>query len=145
MGIFDFFGNSEAAYDKKKEVEGWIKSYQHDLLVDNFAENKEVFDEIFDLSMTMLQSIPPKNILKEANKHVITADAIALNIIQNSSMTMAMDSNAKDLFFGGFNRYNISCELYKRINQIKLEKSYISQIQYDQNEGLLFKIQMERM
>lgn len=83
-----------------------------------------------------------KELQKEIYKTKLTVDEASLNVLHNFAMMLAKENITEiDVSMGLNDEAEAAIAVYRYINDIKLEKKYISKFQYDENERLITAIQ----
>ena len=137
-----------AAVDIKGDLENQIKGYidfyrkLYGVKVkDTDDDLRAAVNEVFIQVNPYLKLIPLKELQDEIYKTKITVEEASLNIIQNFSMMLAKENITGDEMISGTSlEAEAAIAVYRYINDMKLEKKYISQFQYDENERLITAI-----
>ena len=109
-------------------------------------ETDEVADGtayIFAQSMKTANDITDREIKKTLLKFKISPTIASLNIIQNCAMVNITPCPMEDLILG--KDKDSAYKLYVWANEKKLERNYISQKQYEENEQLGMKIKLDTL
>jgi len=97
--------------------------------------------DMFSEMIPYLDTIPYDQLSKEMKRQKLNAEILALNIMQNYAMMDAQENvTSEDALFGISLKAEAAIAAYRYINDFKLEKKYISQMQYDENERLITAI-----
>ena len=134
----------EVKGDLKNQIRQYIDFYAKVFPVkrpDTDENLKTAVSEMFSEMMPYLNMIPYDQLAKEMKKQKLNVEILALNVIQNYAMMDAKETvTSEDVLFGISIKAEADIAVYKYINDIKLEKKYISQMQYDENERLITAI-----
>lgn len=101
-----------------------------DYFNDLFNQNKEEeVTQIFKFAKTLLYSVSERQFTKSLNNSRGTIDEAVLNMISNAAMFKAKDSGTVSYLSGD----NAAAKVFNQVNQYKLDKKYISQKQFEEN------------
>ena len=137
-------GAADIKGDLENQIKGYIDFYRklYGVKVKDVDDELRVaIDEVFIQIDPYLKLIPMKELQDEIYKTKITVEEASLNIIHNFSMMLAKENITGDEMISGTSlEAEAAIAVYRYINDIKLEKKYISQFQYDENERLITAI-----
>ena len=137
-------GAVEIKGDLENQIKDYIDFYRKLYGVkvkDSGVELRAAIDEVFIQMDPYLKLIPIKELQCEIYKTKITVEEASLNIMQNFSMMLAKENiTGEEMMFGANIEAEAAIAVYRYINDMKLEKKYISQFQYDENERLITAI-----
>ena len=124
----------------RKDIDFYRKMYN--------AKNPDMDDELaaaanelFVQMIPYLKLVPFDELKKEMKKSKKTAEEVSLNVMHNFVMMIAQENiSTEDALFGINNEAEAAISVYRFVNDVKLDKKYISQEQYDENERLITAI-----
>ena len=108
---------------------------------DASTEEMEAINDCFGIMIPYVKMLPMDELEKEMKKQKLNVDEITLNVIQNYVMLDAKEKNAPDdVLLGLSAEAEADIAIYRYVNEIKREKKYISENQYNENERLITAI-----
>jgi len=138
----------ETAPEVRGELEDQIRKYIDFYRKMYNSKNSDMDDELATASKELfvqmtpyLKLVPYDELKREMKKSKMTAEEVSLNVMQNFVMMIAQENiSTEDAIFGINNEAEAAISVYRFVNDIKLDKNYISQEQYDENERLITAI-----
>ena len=138
----------EAAPEVRGELEDQIRKYIDFYRKMYNAKNPDMDDELaaaanelFVQMIPYLKLVPFDELKKEMKRSKKTAEEVSLNVMHNFVMMIAQENiSTEDALFGINNEAEAAISVYRFVNDVKLDKKYISQEQYDENERLITAI-----
>lgn len=122
--------------DYAREMRECLKEYMLSYIKDNpFAADDVV--PIFSDAELIIRRLPEKKIAKTMRVNNVSIECCALNILQNVAMQAIKQQSATD-FLKGYDK-DYAHELYRHVNDLKLEKGYISKQQHEENNMVATK------
>ena len=131
-------------FKPKTNYVGEMHAYLKEYMLSSIKENPGAADSIvpiFSDAELMLRELPEREIAKTMRVNGVNVECCALNILQNVAMTKITQQSPTDFLKG--ETEDPALQLYREINEIKLEKKYISKRQYEENELLAAKLSLK--
>lgn len=127
-----------------QEMRDALRDYMLQYIKDNPSAGDDVVP-IFSDAEVMIRSLSERKISRMMQRNHVNVECGALNILQNFAMTRIQAKPATDFIRSAILQEdeNYAFKLYNDINKLKLEKGYISQKQYDDNELLGINLSMQ--
>ena len=135
MGLF------KQKTDYKEKMKKYLTDFMDEYLQNNPKSND--VNDIFSKAMTFLRIHTEKALKKMMEQNHVNAELGMLNILQNMAMTEIKPQDPID--FLKSTRDQPAYTLYNYINDVKLEKGYISQAQYEENQQVATKLSLKSM
>ena len=129
------FGSGTNYCQEMREI---LKNYMLQYIKDNPSSGDAVIP-IFSDAEVMIRRSSEKQLCKMMKKNHVNAECGVLNILQNFAMVNLSPQPALDYLLDD----NPVLELYNAINELKLQKGYISQRQYEENKMLGVKLSLQ--
>ena len=120
-----------------REMRECLKEFMLSYIKDNPVAADDVVP-IFSDAELILRRFSEKEIAKTMRANNVNVECCALNILQNVAMHAIKQQSATN-FLKGYDR-DYAYELYKHVNDLKLEKGYISKQQYEENDLVATKM-----
>ena len=108
--------------------------------IKEFPGPSDVVIPIFSDAEQMIRGLSEKETSKMMNVNGVNAECGALNIIQNFAMTKLEPKSGVDFLKGNDND---AFDLYNYVNQVKLDKGYITKQQFEENKLLATKLSLQ--
>lgn len=120
-----------------REMREYLKEYMLSYIKDNPFSADDVVP-IFSDAELIIRKLSERKISKAMRVNNIGVECCALNILQNVAMAAIKQQSATD-FLKSYDK-DYAYELYKCVNDLKLEKGYINEQQYEENNLIATKI-----
>ena len=136
-------------FNKKTNYKGEVIEYlKHSMLgfIKNHPEMGAVITQIYSDATQIASRFSEKSLRKELIKGSVNIEFAALNILQNCCMLRLKQIPATEYVAGTlsdndeYKESNIAHFLYDYVNELKLNKGYISETQYKENKLLGIKL-----
>lgn len=108
--------------------------------IDDFPKSSDVVIPIFSDAEQMIRGLSEKDIAKMMKVNRVNVECGALNIIQNFAMTNLEPKSGVEFLKSND---NYALDLYNYVNQMKLDKGYITGRQYEENKLLATKLSLQ--
>ena len=108
----------------------FLKEYMLFYIKENPLAANDVVPVFSDAEL-LIRRLPEKEIARTIRINNVNSECCALNILQNVAMSAIKQQSATD-FLKGYDK-DYAYELYKSINDLKLEKGYIDKQQHEEN------------
>lgn len=143
MGLFSFFSGSNSKNDILAIIES-VRKYMLKYAEEN-PQDMDTAVGIFDGARMMIKNASAKEISQLMKNEDVTAEFAALNVLQNCAMIHIKPTGFIDYVGSALRERreeDIVHDLYNWINKQKLEKGYISQKQFEENEhvGVMIRL-----
>lgn len=119
------FWNSRKTYYAEEMLEH-LKRFMLNYIKDNPRASDTVVP-IFSNAERMIRGFRERDIQKTLQREGVPLECMVLNVIQNWAMTELKQKSGSDFILGDNHAY----DLYRHVNDVKLQKGYINQKQYD--------------
>ena len=128
----------------EEQIKGYVEFYRKLYGTRNPDTDKELLSAIQEVFIQIdpyLKLVPMDELQKEMKKSKKNVEEVSLNVMQNFAMMLAKENITGDEIISGVRiEAEAAIAVYRYINKIKLEKKYIDQFQYDENERLITAI-----
>lgn len=118
----------------KTNYAGEMREYLKEYMLFYIKENPLAADDvvpIFSDVELLIRRLPEKEITKAMRVNNVNIECCVLNILQNVAMSAIKQQSATG-FLKGYDK-DYAYELYKCVNDLKLEKGYIDKQQHEEN------------